>query len=145
MFTKKFSDSFVCEGDTITCEVDGFTCIATVYRDDSNDRPDERDTGFWPSKDKTAAGYVEPDKFNAEMAKAENVMRAWKDDEWFYCGIDVTIEKAGVQLTAQYNHALWGIECNYPGSDNDYLRCVANENLSEALEAAKAKVLELAR
>lgn len=144
MFTQKFA-SYVCQGDTIQCELEGFTCIARIYRDDSNDKPDQRDDGFWPSKDKTAAGYVLPENFEAEYAKAENVMRGWKNDEWFYCGVGVTIHKAGVQLTGQFDHALWGVECNYPGSDNDYLREVANDSLQEALAAAKAKLAELTK
>lgn len=142
MFAQKFP-AYASEGDSIQCVVDGYTCTATVYRDDTTDKPDERDDGFWPSKDKKAAGYVLPENFEAEMAKAKEVMRAWKNDEWFFCGIAVTIEKADVQLTGKYDHALWGIECNYPGSDNDYLREVANENLSEALADARTKVAEL--
>jgi len=47
-------------------------------------------------------------------------------------------------LTHQYGHALWGIEGNYPGADNSYLRCVANELLPEALDDARAKLEQLA-
>jgi len=39
--------------------------------------------------------------------------------------------------------ALWGIEMNYPGSDNSYLLEIANEYASEAFEAAKAKLASL--
>jgi len=35
--------------------------------------------------------------------------------------------------------SLWGIEANYPDSDNAYLTEVANGLLPEALEAAKAE------
>lgn len=142
MFIKPFQN-YVCEGDTITCEVEGFTLTARVYRDDCSDKPDERDCCFWPSKDKNAAGYVPRRKFKAEQAKAERIMAAWLNDEWFYCGVAVTVERAGVQLTDRYANALWGVECNYPDSDNDYLRSVANDLLSEALEEAKAKLAEL--
>ena len=143
MFTQKFG-RFACEGDSIQCEVDGFTCRATVYHDDSSDKPDEWDDGFWPSRDPNAAGYVLPKDFDAQQALAERVMAAWKNDEWFYCGVAVTVSRADVQLTGRYTNALWGIECNYPDSDNDYLREVANELLGEALDAARAKVAELA-
>lgn len=142
MFTKPFS-SYVCEGDKITCEVDGFELTATVYRDDCADKPDERQDGFWPSRDKNAAGYVKPRNFKRAMEKAERVMNAWKNDEWFYCGVAVTVKRADVLLTGRYGSALWGVECNYPDSDNDYLRSVANDLVSEALEEAKAKLAEL--
>jgi hypothetical protein len=142
MFTKSFG-SYVCEGDTITCEVDGFTAIATVYRDDTADAPDQRDEGFWPSHDMESAGYVLPENYQSELAKAERVMAAWKNDEWFYCGVAVTIAKHDVQLTKPYDSALWGIECNYPDSKNEYLLDVANELLPEALEAANAVLTKL--
>lgn len=138
-FTKAFG-KFVCEGDTLACDVDGMTATATVYRDDNSDAPDQRQDGFWPSRKKTDAGYVEPAKFDEEHAKATEVMRAWKADEWFYCGVAVTIEKADVQLVHKYGAALWGVECNYPGSDNSYLRDVANELLPEALDAARERI-----
>lgn len=136
MFTKSF-DKYVCVGDRITCDVDGFTATATVYHDENADKPDEMSDGFWPSRDETAAGYVLPENFDAEQAKAERAMTAWLNDEWFYCGVAVTVERNGVTLTPRYAHALWGIDCNYPDSDNAYLRDVANELLSEALNDAR--------
>ena len=39
--------------------------------------------------------------------------------------------------------SLWGVECNYPGTDNGYLTTVANELLAEALDAAKAAASRL--
>lgn len=142
MFTKQFG-KFVCEGDSITCEVDGFTAMAIVYSDDDPSPPDKRMDGFWPSKDPKAAGYCSPEIFDEEQAKAERAMEAWKKDEWFYCGVDITVSRADVQLTCQYQHALWGIECNYPDSDNNYLTEVANELLDEALKEARGKIKEL--
>lgn len=144
MFTKGF-DKFVCEGDSITCTVDGFDVKATVYRDDCSDKPDQRDDGFWPSRDKHEAGYVPPAEFDAAMAKAERAMAAWKNDEWFYCGVAVVVSKADVDLTLKYNHALWGIECNYPDSDNAYLMEVANELLPVALDSARANLATLCK
>jgi hypothetical protein len=142
MFTKGF-DKYVCEGDRITCEVDGFECTAIVFGDDCGDRPDERSDGFWPSKDSNDAGYVLPEHFEREYHHALCVMEAWKNNEWFYGGVAVTVKKAGVRLTGRYDAALWGIECNYPDSDNSYLMEVANELLLEALAMAKAKLVEL--
>jgi hypothetical protein len=142
MFTQSF-DRFVCEGDKITCTVGRFTATATIYRDDCGDMPDQRDDGFWPSRDPKAAGYVLPENFEAEHAKAERIMAAWKNDEWFYCGVAVTVVCEGVSLIARYDSALWGVECNYPDSDNAYLGEVANELLGEAIEQAKAKLAKL--
>lgn len=139
MFSKSFG-KYVCEGDTITATVDGFDVVATVYRDDCGDAPDERQDGFWPSLDSKSAGFVYPENFEAEHAKAERVMRAWRNDEWFYCGIDVTVSRNGVPLTDRYANALWGIEANYPDTANEYLLTVANELLPEAIEQARARL-----
>jgi hypothetical protein len=142
MFTEKFGN-YVCEGDTITCEVDGFDVTARIYRDDNHDRPDERDDGFWPSRDPKAAGYVDPDKYETEMARARRVMEAWKNNEWWYCGVALEVRKNDVLLTHKFHHALWGVECNYPDSDNSYLSEVANELLSEAVKDARETIASL--
>lgn len=139
--------TLVCEGDTITCEVGKFHCVATLYRDDCGDAPDERDCGFWPSLCPNSAGYIGAKSKRSlarHMAKAQGVLDAWKRDEWHYFGVAVTIEKDDVQLVGQYDNALWGVEGNYPGADNSYLRCVANELLPEALDSARAKLEQLA-
>lgn len=141
-------DGFVCEGDTITCELEGFTFIARVYRDDNNGPPDKMQDGFWPSLDPKDAGYIGP-KTKRQLATAKrhasHVMAEWKAGNWWYCGIAVTAERAGVQLTEQYSNALWGVDCNYPkrGRKNKYLRDVANELLGECLQEANAKLDEL--
>lgn len=154
MFTKGF-DSYVCDGDTISCTIDGFDCVATLHHDDDSTPPDERQDGFWPSLDPKSAGYIGP-KSKATLARhmkhAKEVMEAWKNDEWWYVGVAVTVSKADVQLTGNYDHAVWGVEANYPstkgqvrryGHSNRYLMDLANEELGEALEAAKAKLAEL--
>lgn len=135
--------AFVCVGDTVTTDTDGYTLTATIYRDDCGDRPDQRSDGFWPSLDPKAAGYIGPKSqrtLQRRMATAQAVMTAWKNDEWFYCGVVVTVEREGVPLVGRYQHALWGIEANYPGSDNSYLSEVADELADEALQAAVEKV-----
>lgn len=150
MFAKDF-DRYVCADDTIECEVDGFTLIARIYFDDDSSAPDERQDGFWPSLDPNDAGYIgakSKSTLARHMARANAVMEAWRNDEWFYCGVAVTAWKDDVQLTGEYDHALWGVECNYPstrkGNPNVYLREVANEYVTEVLEAAKATVAKLA-
>ena len=145
MFTKGFG-KYAYPGDTITCTVDGFDCTATLYFDDCGDTPEERDDGFWPSLDPKSAGYIGPKSKSTlarHMAKAKAVMQAWENNEWWYVGVAVTISKNDVPLTGKYDHACWGVDCNYPGSDNSYLMDVANEDLHEALKAAKAKLAEL--
>lgn len=147
MFTQKFG-RFVCEGDTITCEVDGFTCTATLYRDDNNEPPDQRQDGFWPSLDPKSDGWIGPKSKRTlarHMAKAKEVMRAWNADEWHYFGVSLMVTREDVPLVGEYYHALWGIEGNYPGSDNSYFTAVANDLLPDALDAAKAKIDQLAQ
>ena len=132
--------SRVLEGDTITLEHEGLVIRARVYRDDDTSKPDKRGDGFWPSQDPANPGYVLPENYESEMAKAKRAMSTFKRGEWFYCGIAVTVWKDGKTcLTGPYDAALWGIECNYPDSDNAYLTEVANELIGEALSAAKIK------
>lgn len=137
-FTESFQ-SFVCEGDTISCEVAGFEVIARIVRDDCPDAPDERQDGFWPSLHKDAPGFIGPGlnhrkRFADAQAKAEAVMQAWREDKWFYCGIVLSVALEGVTLDT-HAASLWGVEANYPDSDNAYLTDVANELLPEALDA----------
>ena len=141
-FTEKFG-SFVCLGDSITCEVDGFTITARIAHDDTPDAPDQRQDGFWPSLYPNDAGFIGAgngwrDRYAKAQAKAEAAMAAWKNDEWFYCGVVLSVAIDGLELT-DHAASLWGIEANYPDSDNAYLTEVANELLSETLEAAKAE------
>ena len=141
-FTQRFDD-FVCEGDSITCEVDGYTITARISHDDTPDAPDERQDGFWPSLYPNDAGFIGAgngwrDRFDNAQARAEAVMAAWKNDEWYYCGVILSVAIDGITLD-DHAASLWGIEANYPNSDNAYLTEVANELLSEALETAKAE------
>ena len=146
-FTQQFG-SYVCEGDTISCEADGFTVTARIVADDCPDAPDERQDGFWPSLYKDAPGFIGPgngfrQRFAEAQAKAEAVMEAWRKGDWFYCAIVLSVERDGIDLD-RHAASLWGVECNYPGTDNSYLTTVANELLAEALDAAKAAALRLA-
>jgi hypothetical protein len=144
-FSTKF-DSYVCEGDTITAQVDGFTVTACVVRDDSFEPPDARQDGFWPSLRPRDAGYIGEGKTEADLAKADRqagrIMQAWRDDEWFYCGIVLSVSLAGITLD---NHAasLWSIEANYPDSNNAYLTEIASELLPEAVDAARSALATL--
>jgi len=151
-FTTSFS-SYVSEGDSISVELpSGFTLLATIHRDDTQDSPEERQDGFWPSLDPENAGYVgagvSEEEFAKHLASAHHVMESWERDEWFYAGVDVRVFRSGVELVKHYEQALWGIEANYPQrddapNDNSYLTDTANELIDEALELAHQRIDEL--
>ncbi|WP_273187341.1 hypothetical protein [Hyphomonas adhaerens] len=145
-FRERF-DRYVCEGDSIACEIDGFRVTARIVRDDCPERPDQRQDGFWPSLYINDPGFIGPgNNFRERLAKAqaeaEAVMDAWRKGEWFYCGIVLTIECEGVELDST-QASLWSIEANYPGSDNAYLSEVAGELLPNALAAGRAALTRL--
>lgn len=145
MFTKPFQ-KYVCEGDSITCTIGDLELTARIYRDDCSDTPEERQDGFWPSLDPKDAGYIGPKSkrtLERQTAKAKAILESWKKDEWFYCGIAVTVSKNEVELLHAYDVALWGVEANFPGSDNRYLLDTANELLNEALERAREVLAKL--
>ena len=135
-FTERF-DAFVCEGDCIACEQDGFRIVARIVRDDSPDAPDQRQDGFWPSLYKDSPGFIGPgnnfrERFAKAQAEAEAIMEAWRRGDWFYCGIVLSVSLDGVILD-EHAISLWGVEANYPGSDNGYLTDVSNDLLSDAI------------
>lgn len=153
-FTSAFDD-YICEGDTIAADFDGFTIHARIIPDDDAGRPDERMDGFWPSLDPNDPGFignVSKERFALELAQAEKVMTAWKNDEWFYCGVVLSIKRDGVTLD-HYAASLWGIECNYPKHPkaasapddfpNTYLTEVANELLDDALAVGRTVLARL--
>lgn len=145
-FTERF-DSFVCEGDSIRCDADGFEIVARIVHDDCPDAPDERQDGFWPSLDIGAPGFIGPGRnFRARFAeaqqRAERVLEAWRTGDWFYCGIVLSVSREDVTL-AEHAASLWGVEANYPGSDNSYLTEVASELLPEALAEGRAALSRL--
>jgi len=74
------------------------------------------------------------------------VLKAWcDDDDWCYVGVVISVSRNDVLLD-DHAASLWGVECNYPGSDNGYLTEVANELIPEALasaKAARARMLEI--
>lgn len=145
-FTERF-DSFVCAGDTITCTVDGFTVMAAIVLDDCPDAPDQRQDGFWPSLYINDPGFIGPgnnfrERFAKAQTEAEAVMESWRKGDWFYCGIVLSVSLEGVTLD-DHTASLWGVEANYPGSDNAYLTEVANDLLPEALDTARAVLARL--
>ena len=143
--------SYVCEGDAVSVTHEGVTYTATIHRDDISDAPDERQDGFWPSLDKSDAGYIGAKSKRTlarHMARAQSIMDAWKADEWFFCGVTIsaTIEDDEGEEVSLGDHlaSLWGIECNYPSHDkrrtpNAYLSECANDLLCEAIDQAQAE------
>jgi len=149
MFKTHF-DTYACEGDSIVCEVDGFRVTARIERDDCSGAPDKEMDGFWPSLDPKDAGYIGPKSkatLARHMARAQAVLDAWRNDEWFWCGIVLSVSRNGVEID-DHAASLWGIECNYPvfrrgQRANSYLLEVANDLLDEALEVARVRVAKM--
>ncbi len=119
MFKTHF-DSYVCDGDTISCEVDGVTYTATLERDTDSSVDD-------------AECYT------------KSQIAAWRNDEWHFFGVVISAEKNGVDL-GDHLASLWSIEGNFPSrrkNPNTYFRDVANELLPEAVEAATAEAARI--
>ena len=128
--TNRFDQSFnnyVCEGDTITAEIDGFVITARIEHDHDQCIYDDD----CHSTDQSVTGCND-EQFKKLLAARD----AWFNNEWFYCGVVLSISKNGIELdnTAA---SLWGIECNYPESDNSYLTRIASDLLDEALQAGR--------
>lgn len=105
---------FVCVGDSISWAIEGFDISARVEFD-ADSRPGD---------------------FDCYSAKQ---IAAWKADEWFFCGIVLSVSRNGVELS-DHAASLWGIECNFPSrrkNPNSYLSEVCAELQSEARETAR--------
>jgi hypothetical protein len=122
-FTDKF-DSFVCMGDSISVDHDGFTITARIEYDDQY-KIDDDDVH---NVDQSVTGCDE-EQYQTLLKNRQ----AWMENEWWYGGVVLSVSKNDIVLD-DHAASLWGIEVNYPTSDNGYLTDVANELLSEALE-----------
>lgn len=107
--------------------------------DDSSDRPDERDEGFWPSQDPDAAGYVLPENFAKAKNEAETRMADWRAGAWEYVGV-VAVATIAIPIGqgSFVNHTmrsagLWGVESDC----GDYIRQTFEEEKAELLEQIK--------
>jgi hypothetical protein len=133
MFKTGF-DQFICGGDSITCEVDGFRAVARIEYDHDTS-PRDYDQPGW-CFDTTSRKYGKQNR---------KIIAAWEADEWFYCGIVVTVFREGVKLGEAH---LWGIEANFPfgkqKTRHAYHLTVANELLDEALDGARETIRKLA-
>lgn len=67
---------------------------------------------------------------------AEEQIKAWRNNEWFFAGVVLSVWKNGICLSDNAA-SLWGVECNFPGSDNSYLSEVVEELETEAMQEAE--------
>lgn len=140
-FSERF-EFYACTGDAIACDADGFRIVARLVADDCPDAPDQRQDGFWPSLYIVDPRFIGPGngfrkRFADAQARAERVMDAWREGDWFYAGLVLSVSLDGVILD-EHAISLWGIEVNLPDTDNSSLTAFANELLPEALVIARA-------
>jgi len=109
--------AYACVGDTIAWTREGFDFVARLEYDN-----DTKPADF----DCYDADYVE----------------RWRDDEWFYVGMVLSVSRNGVELSKNAA-SLWGIECNFSDTSSAYLSEVAQELEAEALETARAEVARI--
>lgn len=87
-----------------------------------------------------ARDAVGPGEWAAMAARSDfEYLKAWCDDEWSWVGVAVTVSRAGVDLTGEYDHAIWGVD----SPSADHLTELANERIGEALDSARAKISAL--
>lgn len=159
-FSKGFN-SYVCTGDAISCSLRKWTFTARIVDDEHMGPPWEEHDGHGPVSEWTtrakrpgervlntdgssrryydfqeAVKIAKRDGWGpgtpAEAAEKDfEAMRSWCNDEWRWVGVVISVSYNGVKLT-DHAASLWGIEANYPGSDNSYLLEITNELLDEA-------------
>lgn len=109
--------AYACEGDRIEWTREGFDFVARLQYD----------------------AHTKPT--DSECYAPEDVQR-WRDDEWFYVGVVLSVSRNGIELS-DHAASLWGIECNFSDTSNAYLSEVAQELEAEALETARAEVARI--
>jgi hypothetical protein len=107
-------NSYALEGDSITWESEGFTLTATL-KYDGDTKPTDYEC-YSPIK-----------------------IKQWKNDEWFYVGVIVSVSKNGIILD-DHAASLWGVDCNYNKTSNKYLSTVAKDMEREAIECGKIEL-----
>lgn len=114
-------DRYACPGDSITWERDGFDICARIEHD-TDSRPEDSE------------------------CYTKRQIQMWCNDEWFFCGVVLSVSRNGVQL-ADHAASLWGIACNFPSrskNPNRYLSEVAQDLEPEALKEAKRRQSRIA-
>lgn len=71
------------------------------------------------------------------------MLRGWCNDDWYYCGISVTLADG----REEYTHALWGIESDNDKYHEEVMRELADELLRDIGEddETKARDMEASR
>lgn len=128
IFKEKFQQ-VACTGDRISVAIGRYTITARIVYDELAERQDPDYEGFWPSITPNDAGFIGKGNNQANL-------QAWLNDEWFYCGVVLSVNIGNLELTDDAA-SLWGVEVNYPGMDNSCLTELANEMLPDALDVAK--------
>lgn len=119
-------DRYVCAGDFIEFEYKGITFTAKVEHDIDYHIDDDD----CHNTDQSVTGCNDE-----QYERLLKNRRAWFNNEWFYCGV-VLYKQCDCcnQVIASPVGSLWGLEVNYPGSDD-------NRHLSDtALELAQEYV-----
>lgn len=132
-FIRSFDD-FACEGNKIICTIDGITFQARIAHDPHSSIDDDDSHNI----DQSVTGCD-----TEQQAKLLAAREAWKQGDWFYCGVIISARHNATGAFWDHLESLWGIKANYPGGDNSYLNEVANELLASAVVAVRAKIREL--
>lgn len=83
---------------------------------------------------------MKPAQKAAHAARCDfEFLRGWCREDWRYVGVAVTVERAGVTLTGEFDHAVWGVE----DGAVDHLGELADECAVGAVAAALRKLREL--
>lgn len=109
--------AYACQGDRIEWTAEGFDIVARLEYD-----TDTNPTDF-------------------DCYDTEDVQR-WKNDEWFYVGVVLSVSRNGVELS-DHAASLWGIDCNFSDTSNTYLSEVAQELEAEAIANARREVVRI--
>jgi len=110
-------NNYACTGDTITWKAQGFDLTATLEQDH-----DTKPTDY--------ECYDEAD------------IQRWRNDDWFYVGVVVSVSLNGVELS-DHAASLWGVDCNFSDTSNTYLAEVAQELETEALDTARTEAARI--
>lgn len=119
--------------------------METPDDDSCSDAPDERQDGFWPSRNKSDAGYCPPELFDKSQADAQRLMKEWRAGDWNYVGVVAVASVAipigqGSFVTHKFRSAgVWGIESYSP----EYHKEVFAEEKAELLSQLKKLGLAL--
>jgi hypothetical protein len=107
---------YACRGDSVAWAVEGFDIVARIEHDYAT-RPTDFD------------------------CYADEEIKAWEFDQWFFCGIVLAVSRNGIPLCG-HAASLWCIDCNH-GTGNDHLTEVCAELEGEALAVARAEVVRI--